>query len=124
MRSLRRRRCTCSAPRTSRRWRSPRSRRPGASARVFWDRADYGCYFHGEGLAPLADGRTYVLWVSRSAARRLAAGSFTPDARGEAVFVTRLPKDLAPIARALVTEEPVAHGTAPTGAVQLAAGGT
>ena len=94
-----------------------------ASARVFWERADYGCYFHGEGLAAPAPGRTYVLWVVSERGAIFAAGSFSPDARGEAAFVTRIPKDLAPIARALVTEEPVAHGAAPTGAVQLAAGG-
>jgi hypothetical protein len=96
---------------------------PSASGRVFWERRDYGCYFHAEGLAAPAEGRTYVLWVVSAGGSTFAAAKFVPDARGEASFVTRLPRDLAPIARALVTEEPVAHGGAPGGAVQLEAGG-
>jgi hypothetical protein len=96
---------------------------PSASGRVFWERRDYGCYFHAEGLAAPAEGRTYVLWVVSAGGSTFAAAKFVPDASGEASFVTRLPRDLAPIARALVTEEPVAHGGAPGGAVQLEAGG-
>ena len=42
------------------------------------------------------------------------------DARGEASVVTRIPRDLAPIARALVTEEPDPHGAEPAGRALLA----
>ena len=91
----------------------------GASARIFWDRATYGCYFHAEGLTAPTPGRRYVLWLVTARGEPLAAGSFAPDARGEATVVTRLPRQLAPIARALVTEEADEHGEAPAGDVRL-----
>jgi hypothetical protein len=91
----------------------------GGSARIFWERADYGCYFHAEDLAPPSDGRRYVLWVVSAGGEHLAAASFAPDAHGDAVVVTRLPKHLAPIVRAFVTEEAAPPGDEPAGSVRL-----
>jgi hypothetical protein len=91
----------------------------GASARIFWDRATYGCYFHAEGMTALAPGRRYVLWLVTARGEPLAAGSFAPDPHGEATVVTRLPRQLAPIVRALVTEEADEPGEAPAGDVRL-----
>jgi hypothetical protein len=91
----------------------------GASARIFWDRATYGCYFHAEGMTAPTPGRRYVLWLVTARGEPLAAGSFAPDAHGEATVVTRLPRQLAPIVRALVTEEAGEHGETPAGDVRL-----
>jgi hypothetical protein len=95
----------------------------GASARIFWERADYGCYFHAEGLRAPAPGARFVLWVVPARGAPFAAARFAPDARGDATVVTRLPKGLAPIARALVTEEDGEPGSAPAGDVLLTGGG-
>jgi hypothetical protein len=96
--------------------------RPGdtPSGRVFWEPADYGCYLHAERLPAPAAGRTYVLWMISARGETIAAGSFAPDARGDAELLTRLPERFPPVARSLVTDEPTAFGEAPAGPLLLA----
>jgi hypothetical protein len=91
-----------------------------ASGRVFWEPVDYGCYLHAEHLPAPGSGRTYVLWMVSTRGETIAAGSFAPDARGDAELLARLPKHFPPVARTLVTDEPVSYGDAPAGPVHLA----
>lgn len=95
------------------------SRQPEATARVFWEWEDYGCYLHASGLAPPAAGGVYVLWLFTEHGAWVRAGEFQPDAGGEAAFFTRLPSDTGRVQRALVSEEPDAAAEEPAGEVQL-----
>jgi hypothetical protein len=93
---------------------------PGSEAfgRAFWD-PDYRCYFRAEGLPPLANGQSYVLWMIGAEERVHAAGELAPDAHGNAVLYTRLPRELSPIAKSFVTAEAVPYGDRPGGPVLL-----
>jgi anti-sigma-K factor RskA len=91
----------------------------GARGRVFWD-DDYRCYFRARGLDPLPPEQRYVLWMLAPDGRVHAAGSFAPDANGEATVYTRLPKDFRPVARTLVSTEPDPPGEQPAGTIVLA----
>jgi hypothetical protein len=90
-----------------------------ARGRVFWDE-DYRCYFRARGLDPLPPDQRYVLWMLAPDDRVHAAGSFEPDASGEATVYTRLPKDFRPVLRTLVTAEADPPGERPHGPVLLA----
>jgi anti-sigma-K factor RskA len=93
--------------------------RSEARGRVFWD-SDYRCYFRARGLDPLPPDRKYVLWMLAADERIHAAGTFEPDASGEAAVYTRLPKDFRPVLRTLVTAEADPPGERPAGPVLLA----
>lgn len=99
---------------------SPLDEAAEASARIFWDRGDYRCYLHAQGLEPPEDGRALYLWVFADDGRVIRAGRVEPDLAGEAVLFVELPDDLKGMVRAVITDEPDAPGEAPTGAPQLA----
>ena len=90
-----------------------------ARGRVFWD-DDYRCYFRARGLDPLPPEQRYVLWMLAPDGRVHAAGSFEPDASGEATVYTRLPKDFRPVTRTVVTAEADPPGEEPAGTIVLA----
>jgi anti-sigma-K factor RskA len=90
-----------------------------ARGRVFWDE-DYRCYFRARGLDPLPPDQRYVLWMVAPDDRVHAAGSFAPDASGEATVYTRLPKDFRPVLRTVVTLEADPASERPAGAIVLA----
>ena len=85
-------------------------------ARMFWDQATHRWTFVAHRLPALAQGRTYQLWLV-SGDRKISAGTFVPDARGEAVV--RAEYALAPnaLAAVAVTEEPAGGVPQPTGAM-------
>ena len=85
-------------------------------ARMFWDQATNRWTFVAHHLPALAQGRTYQLWLV-SGNRKISAGTFAPDARGEAVV--RAEYALAPgaLAAVAVTEEPAGGVPQPTGAM-------
>jgi hypothetical protein len=90
-----------------------------AWGRAFWD-PDYHCYFRARNLPPLAGEQRYVLWMIGANDRLHAAGTLAPDARGDFVIFTRLPRELSPISRSFVTAEAEPHGEQPAGPTLLA----
>lgn len=91
-----------------------------ASARIFWDRNDYRCYLHAQGLEPPEDGRALYLWVFADDGRVLRVGRVEPNFAGEAVLFVEMPDDMKGIVRAVITDEPDTPGDAPSGVPQLA----
>jgi hypothetical protein len=89
-----------------------------AWGRAFWD-PDYHCYFRARNLPPLAGEQHYVLWMIGADDRLHAAGTLEPDARGDFVIFTRLPRELSPISRSFVTAEAEPHGEEPAGPTLL-----
>jgi anti-sigma-K factor RskA len=79
---------------------------PGSDAfgRAFWD-PDYHCYFRARGLPPLSGEQRYVLWMIGADDRLHPAGTLEPDAEGDHVIFTRLPRELSPISKSFVTAE-------------------
>jgi hypothetical protein len=90
-----------------------------AWGRAFWD-PDYHCYFRARNLPPLAGEQHYVLWMIGADDRLHAAGTLEPDALGDFVIFTRLPRELSPISRSFVTAEAEPHGEQPAGPTLLA----
>jgi hypothetical protein len=89
-----------------------------AWGRAFWD-PDYHCYFRARGLPPLAGEQHYVLWMIGAGDRLHPAGTLEPDARGDFVIYTRLPRELSPISRSFVTAESEPPGEQPAGPTLL-----
>jgi hypothetical protein len=89
-----------------------------AWGRAFWD-PDYHCYFRARGLPPPAEGQHYVLWMIGANDQLHAAGTLEPDARGDLVIFTRLPRELSPISKSFVTAEAEPPGDEPAGPTLL-----
>lgn len=67
----------------------------------------------GQGLAPLAPGEVYQLWLIKDG-KRTSGGIFVVDAAGKGGMSTRLPGE-APFDALGVTREPDAFGEQPRG---------
>jgi anti-sigma-K factor RskA len=83
------------------------------SARMFWDQAVNQWTFVAHNLPAPKTGRTYQLWLV-TAKDKINAGTFSPDAKGDAVVraTYNLPKDA--LAAVAVTDEPSAGSPQPT----------
>ena len=92
---------------------------PKAWARLFWDQQRQVWHLLAVNLAPLPQGKTYELWFITAAQQKIAAGTFTVDARGAGMLVAAIPPNIGVLALAAVTDEPAGGVVAPTGAVQL-----
>lgn len=92
---------------------------PGARGRIFWDRARGEWRFYAAELRPPAAGRTYELWLIDDQDRKIPAGTFDVDARGEAELRVSLPRDIGTIVAAAVTDEPAGGVPQPTGSIHL-----
>jgi len=93
---------------------------PDAQARVFWEWEDYTCYLYARNLKAPRPDHFFALWLYNARGDVVGAGTFTPNARGEAALFAKLPRDTGRVVRSLVTEEPLELGEHPTGAVILA----
>ena len=92
---------------------------PEATARVFWDE-DYYCYLSAENLRPLAEGRSYALWLDTQNSGIVAAGSLVLHASGSATLWVPLDSDLGEVRRAFLTEEPEGDlAQEPSGPIEL-----
>lgn len=69
-------------------------------------------------LPPLADDKTYQLWLLPQKGEAIAAGTFRPDSFGHAVYTLALPELVAPSAF-ILTIEPKLGSAAPTMPVVL-----
>jgi anti-sigma-K factor RskA len=86
---------------------------PRASARAFWSRST-GLIFTASSLPPLANGRTYQLWIVTPNAP-VSAGLLKPGERGDVHAVFAPPRDVQTVAALAVTIEPEGGVPAPTG---------
>lgn len=85
-------------------------------ARMFWDQATNRWTFVAHRLPALAQGRTYQLWLV-SGGQKISAGTFVPDARGDAVVRAEYVLAKNALAAVAVTEEPNGGVPQPTGAM-------
>ncbi len=83
------------------------------SARMFWDQSVDAWTFVAHNLPVPKTGRAYQLWLV-TAKDKINAGTFAPDAKGDAVVraTYNLPKDA--LAAVAVTDEPAAGSPQPT----------
>jgi hypothetical protein len=83
------------------------------SARMFWDQSVNAWTFVAHNLPAPKTGRVYQLWLV-TAKDKINAGTFSPDAKGDAVVraTYNLPKDA--LAAVAVTDEPSAGSPQPT----------
>jgi hypothetical protein len=69
-------------------------------------------------LAPVADDKTYQLWLLPQKGEAIAAGTFRPDSFGHAVYTLALPEAVAPSGFS-VTIEPKQGSSTPSGSTVL-----
>jgi hypothetical protein len=97
----------------------PPAQPESAWGRVLWDKSRRQWHFHAFGLKPPAAGKTYELWLVTADMRKLPAGTFDPDARGNASLTVAVPPGEEMLALAAVTDEPTGGVPQPTGQFQL-----
>jgi anti-sigma factor RsiW len=83
------------------------------SARMFWDQSVNAWTFVAHNLPSPKTGRTYQLWLV-TAKQKINAGTFTPDANGDAVVRKTFPLPKDALAAVAVTDEPSAGSPQPT----------
>jgi anti-sigma-K factor RskA len=94
-------------------------KQPLAQGRIFADSARHRWHLYAFHLKPPPPGRTYQMWLVTSDQRKLPAGTFGVDSRGQGSLVAALPPNEAPVLAALVTDEPAGGSKEPTGIVHL-----
>lgn len=92
---------------------------PAARGRVFWDRDRGAFHLYASGLKPLPPGKAYELWFINAGQKKIPAGTFASNPRGEASLVATAPADAGRIAALAVTDEPAGGSPQPTGHIQL-----
>lgn len=90
-----------------------------ARARALWDQDTQHWQLIATGLMPTKPGRVYELWFITADDRKVPAGTFVVDERGQVVHTVDVPRDIGVIAVAAVTDEPGLM-MAPTGEIHLA----
>src|SRR5437016_14439120 len=91
---------------------------PGALARIMWDQKTGEWLLLTTGLTPMPPNKVYALWFITADSKKLAAGTFNVDAKGEATMLTQVPANAGPFLLAAVTDEP-GPVVDPTGTIQL-----
>ena len=94
------------------------NRRP--NARMFWAQATNTWTMFAHNLPTLASGRTYQLWLITRDNQRISAGTFAPNASGDAVVSAQYPLAADALQMIAVTEEPAGGVPQPTGEVLIA----
>jgi hypothetical protein len=92
---------------------------PGVTGTLFWNKADGTWTLMASNLKPPAAGKTYELWIINQKGKKIAAGTFTPDAAGNAMHEVPIPADAGPLSLAAVTDEPTGGVQDPTGSIQF-----
>ena len=82
-----------------------------------WQTGD--CYLFARGIRPPADGKSYRLWFTGMDGERVPGPRLRPDERGDASFLTRLPRNVDLGAPVVVTLEAEGASSGPSGAAQL-----
>ena len=91
-----------------------------AKGRVFWDKDREAFHLYASGLKPTSSGRAYEMWFINSDQKKIPAGTFTVNSRGEGSLVAQPPADAGKIAAIAVTNEPAGGSPQPTGQIELA----
>ena len=94
-----------------------KGRRSGG--RLFWDWHTGDCYLHATGLRSPGDNKVYALWFTDVDGEAMAAGTFSPDEKGDATFLTLLPSGIDVFAPVFITVEPAAGSEKPSASHQL-----
>jgi hypothetical protein len=92
---------------------------PGVTGTLYWNKAEGTWTLMASHLQPAAPGKTYELWIITQKGEKIAAGTFAPDAAGNAMHEVPLPADAGPVKLAAVTDEPIGGVVVPTGHVQF-----
>lgn len=93
---------------------------PSAKGRGFWDKDRRSFHLYVSGLKPLARDKSYELWFIDADQKKLPAGTFDVNARGEASLVATAPAPTGDKLAALaVTDEPAGGSAQPTGQIRL-----
>lgn len=85
---------------------------PSATANIFWDTSS-NQWVVAANLPPAPEGKVYQLWFVTAEAK-ISAGLIKTDNKGHAFTVLEVPKDLANLAAAAITLEPVGGSAQPT----------
>ena len=91
-----------------------------AHGRVFWDKDRNQWNVIVFDLAPPPAGREFELWFITPDQKKIPAGTFQVNAKGDATYLAKVPADLKNIAIAAITDEPKGGVPQPTGQIQLA----
>jgi anti-sigma-K factor RskA len=91
---------------------------PNALARIMWDQKTGQWLLLTEGLAPMPPNKTYELWFINTDSKKIAAGTFNVDAKGQATMMTKVPENAGAFLVAAITDES-GYVVDPTGTVQL-----
>jgi anti-sigma-K factor RskA len=95
--------------------------RPAApSGRMFWDVATNRWTFFAHNLPAVREGREYQLWLITAGQRKIPAGTFRPDPRGNAVMQATYALAADSLAAVAVTEEPAGGLPQPSGPIVVA----
>lgn len=94
------------------------NRRP--NARMFWAQSTNTWTMFAHNLPAPAQGRTYQLWLITRDGQRISAGTFAPDAAGNAAVSAQYPLAADALQMIAVTEEPAGGAPQPTGEVLIA----
>ena len=92
---------------------------PGVTGTLFWNKTTGMWTLMASNLKPMPAGKTYELWIITQKGEKIAAGTFTPDADGNAMHEVPIPADAGPLALAAVTDEPTGGVRVPTGSIQF-----
>jgi anti-sigma-K factor RskA len=93
---------------------------PTARGRIFWDRDRNEWHVQVFDMKPPAPGKTFELWFITPDQKKIPAGTFDVDPKGNGTHFVKVPADIGPIALAAVTDEPIGGVQQPTGSIQLA----
>ena len=94
------------------------NRRP--NARMFWAQSTNTWTLFAHNLPAPPQGRTYQLWLITRDGQRISAGTFAPDAAGNAAVSAQYPLASDALQMIAVTEEPAGGVPQPTGEVLIA----
>jgi anti-sigma-K factor RskA len=92
---------------------------PAAKGRVFWDTDREAFHLYACGLKPLDPGKAYEMWFIGADQKKIPAGTFTVNTRGEASLSAKPPAGTGKIAAVAVTAEPAGGSPQPTGHILL-----
>jgi hypothetical protein len=91
-----------------------------AFGRAVWDQQRNAWHFRAFNLEPLPKNVAYELWFETPYGRKVSTPrTFVPDEHGDAYIVVTLAKDVGPVSKAFVTDEPSVGTYQPTGTVHL-----
>lgn len=98
---------------------SPTDPTSNAKGRIFWDKENNRWHVYVFDMKPPGEGKVFELWYITPDQKKIPAGTFNVDAKGNGVIVTEIPEDIGAIQLAAITDEPVGGSPQPTGTIQL-----